>query len=244
MFELINVSSVRPITNKQLQTYTNRVIQLTNENVRNDYRIAAIFAQVDETECYKDDGFKNVTEWAVECIGYKKSQCYNYIKVGKEYTREVINAKGKSVGYCSNLLPIPGDEQERETTSFSTEPAPAPERDFSVAQTMEVAKLNDRDKALELIHDGAITPEMSCRDIKQVIDKAKSHDETSASDESTDDVTSTPKEPKAPNLSKYSTTDLINELIKRGYRVSDGNGNIWEADKAEPVMEGGETNAD
>lgn len=239
MFELVNVSNVRPITNKQLQALTDKVIQLTNENVRNDYRIAAIFAQVDETACYKDDGFKNVTEWGMECIGYKKSQCYNYIKVGKEYTREVINAKGEAIGYCSNLLPIPGDEQERETTSFNTEPAPAPEHDFTVAQTMEITKLNDRDKALELIHDGAITPDMSCRDIKQVIDKAKAGEGEANTDETASDAPAKVKESKAPNLSKYSTTDLINELIKRGFRVSDGNGNVWESDK-EPTTEGGE----
>lgn len=245
MMNLVNTTSAAPVLmNRELQQATDKVIALCNENIRNDYQIAAIFADVEKSGAFNDDGFKSVIEWGMKCIGFKRAQCYNYLKVGKEYTREIISNKGKNLGYCSNLLPIPGDESNREAMPFGTEPAPAPDKDFTMSQTIALTRLESRNEALNLIHDGKVNPEMSVRDIKKVVDEINKSelDESDESTESTEGASEEQKPAKkARNLSKISTADLINELIKRGYRVSDNEGHVWESDN-EPEQKEGETN--
>ena len=242
MMNLVNTTSAAPVLmNRDLQKATDKVIALCNENIRNDYQIAAIFADVEKSGAFNDDGFKSVIEWGMKCIGFKRAQCYNYLKVGKEYTREVISNKGKNLGYCSNLLPIPDDESNREVTPFGTEPAPAPDKDFTMSQTIALTRLESRDEALKLIHEGKVKPEMSVRDIKKIIDEINKP-KPDESDESTEGASEEQKPAKkAHNLSKISTADLINELIKRGYRVSDNEGHVWEND-SEPEQKEGKAN--
>lgn len=236
MMNLVNTANAVPVLmNRDLQKATDRIIALNNENIRNDYQIAAIFANVEKSGCFTDDGFKNAVEWGMKCIGLKKAQCYNYLKVGKEFIREIISNKGKSIGYCSNLLPIPGDEANREVTSFGTEPAPAPNKDFNISQTIALSRLESREQALDLIHEGKVNPDMSVRDIKKVIDEVKNPTETA--DDAADEQTDAKPAKKGRDLSKIETADLINELIKRGFRVSDNDGHVWESD-AEPEREG------
>lgn len=246
MFELINNQTNQPVLmNKELQRCTDKVIQLNNMNVRNDYHIAAIFAQVEQSGCFTDDGFKTAIEWGMKCIGYKKAQCYNYLKVGKEFVREVISNKGKTVGYCSNLLPIPGDDANRETTSFGTEPAPAPDKDFTMSQAITLSRLENREQALNLIHDGKVNPDMSVRDIKKVVDGVKNPDNESEQEETNESTETAKPAKKSRNLSKVETADLINELIRRGFRVSDNDGHIWESDnEPESEKKEGEANAE
>lgn len=230
MFEITNNNQTPILMNRDLQKATDNVIALNNANIRNDYQIAAIFAQVEKSGCFTDDGFKNVTEWGMKCIGFKRAQCYNYLKVGKEYIREIISNKGKILGYCSNLLPIPGDDSNRELTSFGTEPAPAPDKDFNMSQTIAISRIDTREQALDLIHEGVISPEMSVRDIKKVIEKIKNPDDIE------DEETEQPEQPEQPekkrkrDLSKVETADLIEELIKRGFRVIDNDGHVWETE--------------
>lgn len=230
MFEITNNNQTPILMNRDLQKATDNVIALNNANIRNDYQIAAIFAQVEKSGCFTDDGFKNVTEWGMKCIGFKRAQCYNYLKVGKEYIREIISNKGKNLGYCSNLLPIPGDDSNRELTSFGTEPAPAPDKDFNMSQTIAISRIDTREQALDLIHEGVISPEMSVRDIKKVIEKIKNPDDIE------DEETEQPEQPEQPekkrkrDLSKVETADLIEELIKRGFRVIDNDGHVWETE--------------
>ena len=234
MFEITNTNSTPVLMNTELQKATDNVIALNNANIRNDYQIAAIFAQVEKSGCFTDDGFKNVTEWGIKCIGFKRAQCYNYLKVGKEYIREIISNKGKNLGYCSNLLPIPGDESNREVTSFGTEPAPAPDKDFNMSQTIAISRIETREQAIDLIHEGVISPDMSVRDIKKVIEKFKNPEGSDDGDEveqteQPEQSEQTEKKRKR-DLSKVETADLIEELIKRGFRVTDNDGHVWETE--------------
>lgn len=223
MFELINVSTP-VIINKELDKATRDIIALNNSIVRNDYHIAFIMAQVDESECYKEDGFKNVTDWAVKCFDFKKTRCYDYIKVGREFIREVISKKGKVTGYCSNLLPIPlVDDAENAS--------PAPEKDFTVSQIAELTRIG-HDNSLELVNKGNLTPDMTCAEIRKVVDKFKSsqNDEDGNTGVSEDVGHTETKVKKTKDLSKVETADLINELIKRGFRVTDNDGHVWEGE--------------
>lgn len=136
-------------TNKVLQAATKKVFQIGETIRKCAYETAAIMAQVDETKCYEEDGFKSVHEWAMETFGFKKSASYSLLRIGKEYTRAITDARGKIKGYGSNI--VDGTED-----------------DFTVTQ-IEKMLPGGRDLAVELVGDGEITTDMTCKEIEKVI---------------------------------------------------------------------------
>lgn len=143
-------SAVPAYSNKMLATATEKVFKI-GETVRKcAFETAAIMAQVDAAECFKDDGFNSVHEWAMKTFGFKKSASYTLLRIGKEYTRQIINARGKVEGYGSNLLPE------------------SAETDFTTTQ-IEKMLPGGHDLAVELVESEEITPGMTCKEIEKVI---------------------------------------------------------------------------
>ena len=162
-------ASVPAFVNKTLQTATNKVFKI-GETVRKcAFETAFIMAQVDATECFKDDGFNSVHEWAMKTFGFKKSASYTLLRVGKEYTRAVLDAKGKVRGYGSNLIP------ENAGVDFTT-------------TQIEKMLPGGHDLAAELVETEEITPDMTCKEIEKVI---KAH--TSPEPEETDEPETEPE---------------------------------------------------
>lgn len=201
----------------QLRDATEKINRYAGEILRNGFAIGAIMAMVDTTKCYENDGFTSCVEWAMKSFGLKKSAVYNYLKIGKDFTREIVSNKGKTTGYCSNLLKIPGTDVE--TMSYNTEPAPAPEKDFTPSQIERLLPVG-RDTAVELVREGTVTPEMSCKDIQRIVKTYQNGGDTPAepgTDES-NEKDSTPQ-PRKRNLKKVETAELIAELVARGFYV-------------------------
>ena len=192
--------------NKNLQNATMKIVRLTDNAKTALYQIAFIIASVAESECYKDDGFNNVHEWTTKILGYKKSMSYDMLKIGQQYTREILNDKGKVTGYECNLLP------ESSATNFST---------TQVIRMLPV----DREVVCELVNDEIITPAMSSKEIAKVI---RNHINGEEPEQPTDgeQPTDNPKSPEdSPiDLLKISTNDLMAELIRRGYLIADQDG--------------------
>lgn len=151
--------------NKELQKATNLVIKLGDAIKKNWFAIAHIVACVDKTECFKDDGFNTVHEWVEKTFGIKKSASYSLLTIGKEYTREIVNASGKVVGYGTNLI-MDGTD------------------DFSKTQVEKMLPAG-HELAVELVNGGEITPKMSAKEISRVI-KSRTNPEPE-SDESEPD---------------------------------------------------------
>ena len=73
--------------------------------------------------------------------------------------------------------------------------------------------------ALEMVREGVITPEMSCKDIQRAVKTLTTEtDETETETPAPDSDSETPRTRKR-NLSKIATADLIAELETRGYTV-------------------------
>lgn len=138
-------------SNKELDKSTKAIFKIGNNIKANWFTIAHIIAGVDATECYKDDGFNTVHEWTEKTFGFKKSNSYSLLTIGKEYLREITSASGKVVGYGSNLV-IDG------------------ESDFSKTQIEKMLPAG-HELSVELVMNGEITPEMSAKDISKVIKK-------------------------------------------------------------------------
>ena len=233
----INTASTLPVyMDKTLQKATQTIWELEQANRKNGYKIATIMVGVETSGCYESGGFKSVADWAMDAFGYKKSMVYDYLKIGKEFVRDVLNAKGKSIGVATNLLPIPGTDVYNPDEIEG--PAPAPERDFNPTQVGKMLSLG-HETARKLVEMGKITPDMSTTDIGKVVKAFKSGtlDNDDEEPETTEPLTVTEAdaEPghrtRKVNLDKVSTNDLIAELYKRGYYVADGSG-MWMDGKA------------
>lgn len=167
---LVTTANAVTFENKELQKATNAVFKLGDAIKKNWFAIAYIVAHVDATECFKDDGFNTVHEWVEKTFGIKKTASYTLLTIGKEYTREIVNASGRVVGYGTNLITDGSD-------------------DFSKTQVEKMLPAG-HELAVELVNDGEITPEMSAKEIARVV---KSHtnpetetDETEETETETD----------------------------------------------------------
>lgn len=139
--------------NKDLQRATQNVFKLGDAIKKNWFQIAYIVAEVDRTECYKDDGFDTVHAWTEKTFGIKKSASYSLLTIGKEYTRQITNASGRVTGYGTNLLPVNSTE------------------DFSKTQVEKMLPAG-HELATQLVKDGEITPDMPAKKISEIV---KSH---------------------------------------------------------------------
>lgn len=138
---MLNTKELPTFTNKALNVATKKIATITTKVGKSLYEIAHILNGIETKKLFEEDGFKNTADYAIQTFGYKKSMAYNLIKIGKEYTSpETLE---------SNL--------------------PHEEKDFSTSQIVEVLPLKDREKVVELVEQGEITPDMSCREIKKVV---------------------------------------------------------------------------
>lgn len=145
------------ILNKGLQKATNLIFALGAQIKSKQYDVASILWEVEQKQLYSDDGFTNAAEYAMATFGFKKSKAYALVTIGKEYTRPVYDKKGKCVGHASNLVPAANPDMQD-----------APLNDFTVTQIERILPLG-REKALELVNAGEMTPNMTVEAIRSVV---------------------------------------------------------------------------
>ena len=187
---LVTTTNAVTFENKDLQKATNAVFKLGDAIKKNWFAIAHIVAHVDATECYKDDGFNTVHEWVEKTFGIKKTASYTLLTIGKEYTREIVNASGRVVGYGTNLITDGSD-------------------DFSKTQVEKMLPAG-HEMAVELVNGGEITPDMTAKEIARVV---KSH----ISPEPETDETDEPEtEPETDGGDGESETETVSVWDKDG----------------------------
>lgn len=147
----------RKILNKGLQKATNLIFALGAQIKSKQFDVASILWEVEQKQLYVDDGFTNAAEYAMATFGFKKSKAYALVTIGKEYTRPVYDKKGKCVGHASNLIPAANPQMQD-----------APLNDFTVTQIERILPLG-REKALELVNAGEMSPNMTVEAIRAVV---------------------------------------------------------------------------
>lgn len=187
---LVTTQNATSFTNKELQKSTDFIFKLGDAIKKNWFAIAYTVAHVDAAECYKDDGFNTVHEWVEKTFGIKKTASYSLLTIGKEYTRKIVNASGKTVGYGSNLISDGSD-------------------DFSKTQIEKMLPAG-HELAVELVNDGVVTPEMSAKEISQIV-KARMNPEPE-----TDEVEESETEADAPETDDETETEIISVWDKDG----------------------------
>lgn len=198
--------------NKKLQNATMQIMQVVDKIRNNWFEVGAIIAQVDEQELYKDDGFNNVHEWTTRAFGIKKTMSYDLLKIGKEYTREIQSAKGRTMGYECNLMDSGSSDN------------------FALTQVIRMLPAG-HDKAKELVDAKVITPDMTSSAISKVIKSITNPEpEPVEPTEPEQPETVEPDEPLVEvsheewlrmTFDKITTQEIFNELKFRGYDVSE-----------------------
>lgn len=139
MEELTTINATE-ITNKELKDYTMK-LKNCGDNIRKNYiKISFLLNEIEQTECYLDDGFESTTDYASKVLNIQKTTTYNLLKIGKDF----ISEKGDRT-----VLTDKGN-------------------DYGVSQLQALLPIGV-EKAKELHNEGVISPDMSVRQIKQAI---------------------------------------------------------------------------
>lgn len=205
--------------NAKLDRATKTIYKLSDGIKKNMFAVAAIIASVDAEKSYEQDGFANVHEWVTKTFGFKKSNSYELLKIGKEYTRAILNEAGTVKSYQSNLVELNAAN------------------DFTTSQVQAVLPLG-HDKAAELVNAGEITPEMSVRDIKKVVKENKEEKENSKRTENAE-AENEPETAEAENgqeeteaKNEPETVEVKAKIINyNGYKevvITDNEGAVYE----------------
>lgn len=209
--ELINTTGSTNITfaNKGLQNATMLIMSISNKIRNNWFEIGAVIADVDKQEMYKEDGFKDVHEWTAKAFNICKTMSYDLLKIGREYTREIVGKSGRITGYECNLVE-PGAENFNPTQVIRMLPA-------------------GHDTAKKLVDDGIITPDMPAQKITKIVkglngEPEPENDSTDTSTETVEPVEVSHDEWLRMTFDKLTTSELISELNKRGFTVLNDKG--------------------
>lgn len=161
MEELTTMTN-QELTNKELKSYTTK-LKTCGTNIRKNYlKIAHLLTEIDNTECYLDDGFEDVQDYASKVLGIQKTTTYNLLKIGRDF----ISESGDRT-----VLTDKGD-------------------DYGVSQLQALVTVGV-DKAKELHGDGTIDPSMSVRQIKAIVKGLNGQPDRRSHRQSEDDTVDT-----------------------------------------------------
>lgn len=225
--DLMTVTNRPKFLNPELERATKVLMNCDMQIKARQYDIAAILAEIDNRKLYEQDGFGSAVEYANTTFGIQKSVAYLLIEVGTNYTRPILNDKGKCIGHCSNIVP-PANPDKQD----------APLIDFTTGQLSRVTSLG-REKVLELVKSGDLSPTMTYKDINALVKAHKPPKELSEPEpeEEPDEASNADSKPhEAPEITttglkrgdswdNVSTDVLIAELRIRGFKVLDHDGN-------------------
>lgn len=135
------------IQNTKLRNFTEQIYK-QGLNIKKSFaRVAAILVKIDESKCYEQDGFTSVQDYAEKVLGWKQANTYAMLKVGRDYI------DGKTY---ESILPH------------------AEGNDYSTSQLQALLPLKSVEVAKELAENETISPNMTVKQIKEVV-KAYNH---------------------------------------------------------------------
>lgn len=167
------------LNSSELKKINDRISGSLKTINKNMFKVAYLFSDVKENELWLDD-FNSMEEYADKCFGLKKSSMYNLIQIGDRFT--IKSSDGQT--YSCTL------------------------GDFSFGQVTQMISLDDK-TIVNLIADGVIKPEMSCRKIAEIV-KNNKRLTTSGSDETEPEENEPDETPDVPTQDEID--DAMSEI--------------------------------
>ena len=131
--------------NPELTKRANIIRKEYNGVLKSANVIGKALAEIKNGEMFKEDGYKRIEDFTEDVFGIKRAQAYNLIK-GYEIGEKKLLRKedGKAEKLCT---------------------------EFSNTQCVEIAKLKEDKAILEMLDAKEIKPEMTTKEIRDVIDR-------------------------------------------------------------------------
>ena len=199
----MNELVTKKFENQSLTKATEEIIRLQKNVNQSLISVAGISGEVEKSESYKDDGFKNAQEWLMSTFNYKKSTAYTMVKIGKEYVELEIDG----------CVPV-------YKTIFANKET---DEDFTLTQLEKLLPLG-KEKIETYLLTGAIKYSMTVKEIKETVANIKALEKkTKETEPETEETDEKEKHCNATieiwndcifvNDEKYDFNDL-NEVIK------------------------------
>lgn len=174
-------TTAQAITNTQLRKATNTIIKASDNVNKNMFTIAKTLVQISETECFKDDGFKNVADYGKQVFNYEKSTVYNFVKIGKMFT--------DSEKLISNLNHT--------------------DHDYSMSQLARLIPLGSSEVANDLIEQGKFNENSTIKEIEKAVKEWQNADiiDSTAEEVDTEETEETTEQEDSTDVP--SMTDIL-----------------------------------
>lgn len=134
------------LVNERLREQTAKITSLLDGAKYNLYEVAMRLLVIKTEELYKDDNFTDIYDYTKKVFGYGKNMTYKMVK-----TAETLVEENKGV-YRSIIC--------------------HDDSDYSMSQLFELGTLAPKE-VVELDADGAITPSMTTKEIREVVKDTK-----------------------------------------------------------------------
>lgn len=140
--------------NAELNKFSANIAKIAIDSVSRNIELAKIFGRILETECYKDDGFSSVADFAEKTFGIKKASAYQLANVGRRFFNSDSETADKVVrllnGKTGNLAELVNmtDEQIEEAIASEKLTSKSTQDDLrEIAKAVKPAKVINEKKA-------------------------------------------------------------------------------------------------
>lgn len=172
----MNELSTKKFENQSLAKATEEIIRLQKNVNQSLISVAGISGEVEKSESYKDDGFKNAQEWLMTTFNYKKSTAYTMVKIGKEYVELEVDG----------CVPV-------YKTIFANKET---DEDFTLTQLEKLLPLG-KEKIETYLLTGAIKYSMTVKEIKETVATIKALEKKTETETETEATADTETEASA-----------------------------------------------
>ena len=139
--EIMTANKELAINDKKLRGFINRIEKQGTVMMKSQRAVAGILGQIESTECYKADGFESAADFAIKYYGVKKDYARKLVRIGTQYIEK----------------------------DFATNLAHNADKDFTISQLSALLVAKDQTKMRELCEQGVINPDMTFKDIQEVV---------------------------------------------------------------------------
>lgn len=140
--------------NADLNKYSESIAKIAIDSVSRNIELAKIFGRIIETECYKDDGFSSVADFAEKTFGIKRASAYQLANVGRRFFNsdsetadKVVKLLGGKTGNLAEIVNM-NDEQIEEAIASEKLTSKSTQDDLrEIAKSVKPVKVINEKKA-------------------------------------------------------------------------------------------------